>query len=107
MGEGGASNDGMKGRCGIPSPHLRANRLGDVPKRIDRGSADGLLVRPEHLEQLKADAHPLAGRDERRAAVSDTPDEVDAVLLHLLVPVLEHGREAWQKLLDRRRHLRG
>ena len=47
-----------------PPPHLRPDRLGNVAKRVDCRSADGLLVRLEHLQQLEADAHPLARRHE-------------------------------------------
>ena len=39
-------------------------------------------------------------------SVCDAADEVDAVLLDLLVPVLEDGREARQQVLDGRGHLR-
>mmetsp|Transcript_146 Transcript_146/g.351 ORF Transcript_146/g.351 Transcript_146/m.351 type:complete len:636 (+) Transcript_146:233-2140(+) len=84
---------------------LRANRLCNVAKRVDCRAADGLLVRLEHFEQLEADAHPLARRDKARAAVGDAAHQVDALLLHLFMPVLEHGREPRQQLLDGRRHL--
>mmetsp|Transcript_11071 Transcript_11071/g.44852 ORF Transcript_11071/g.44852 Transcript_11071/m.44852 type:complete len:373 (+) Transcript_11071:170-1288(+) len=59
---------------------LRAYRLGDVAERVDRRAADRLLVRLEHLEELEADAHPLARGDELGPAVGDAPDEVDAVV---------------------------
>ena len=63
------------------------------------------FVRLEHLEELEADAHPLLGGDELGAAVGDAPDEVDAVLLHLLVAVAQDRREPREEVLDRRRHL--
>jgi len=81
-----------------------ADGLGDVAEGVDGGAADGLLVRLEQLEQLEADAHPLAGAHELGAAVGDAAHQLDAVLLHLLVPVLEDGREARQQVLDGRRH---
>mmetsp|Transcript_30967 Transcript_30967/g.55423 ORF Transcript_30967/g.55423 Transcript_30967/m.55423 type:complete len:657 (+) Transcript_30967:141-2111(+) len=84
---------------------LRPDRLGDVPKRVHRRSADALLVRLEHFEELKANAHPFARGHKLGAAVGDASDEVDAVLLHLLVPVLQDGRQAGEEVLDGRRHL--
>eukprot|EP00962_Isochrysis_galbana_P056214 scaffold28112_cov112-Isochrysis_galbana.AAC.2 len=84
---------------------LRADGLGNVPKRVDGRPPDGLLVRAQHVEQLKANAHPLARRHELGAAIGDAADEIDAVLLHHLVPVLEDGREAGQQVLDGRGHL--
>mmetsp|Transcript_43295 Transcript_43295/g.113771 ORF Transcript_43295/g.113771 Transcript_43295/m.113771 type:complete len:555 (-) Transcript_43295:926-2590(-) len=85
---------------------LRADGLRNVPKGVDRRPADRLLVCLQHVEQLEADAHPLARGDELGAAVGDAADEVDAVLLHDLVPILEDRREARQQVLDGRRHLR-
>jgi len=38
-------------------------------------------------------------------AIGNATNQVDAVLLHLLVTVLEDGREARQEVLDGRRHL--
>lgn len=73
---------------------LRADGLGDVAERVDGGAPNRLLVRLEEVEQLEADAHPLARRDELCAAVGDAPDEVDRRLLHLLVPVAQDGRHA-------------
>lgn len=46
--------------------------LGDVSKGVDSGSADGLLVGLEELQQLKADPHPLPGRH-----VLSTPTQTD------------------------------
>ena len=65
---------------------------------------DALLVRLEHLQQLEADAHPLARGHELGAAVGDAANEVNAVLLHLFVPVLQNGCQPRQQILDRRRH---
>mmetsp|Transcript_21279 Transcript_21279/g.52407 ORF Transcript_21279/g.52407 Transcript_21279/m.52407 type:complete len:375 (-) Transcript_21279:2187-3311(-) len=84
---------------------LGPDRLGDVPERVDRRTPDRLLVRLEHVQQLKADPHPLLGRHKLRPAIGDTPHEVDAVLLHLLVPVPQDGGEAGEQVLDRGRHL--
>ncbi len=71
--------------CCSPEPlaHLRSDGLGDVAERVDGGSADGLLVRLEHVQQLEADAHPLARGHVLVAAVRDAPHQVDHVLLHL------------------------
>mmetsp|Transcript_11483 Transcript_11483/g.22235 ORF Transcript_11483/g.22235 Transcript_11483/m.22235 type:complete len:601 (-) Transcript_11483:2097-3899(-) len=84
---------------------LRPDGLGDVAEGVDSGAADGLLVRLEHVEQLEADAHPLARRNVLGAAVGDAADQVNRVLLHRLVPVLKDGRQPRQQVLDRRRHL--
>lgn len=62
---------------------LRADGLCDVPEGVHRRPSDGLLVRLQHLQQLEADAHPLASAHVLGPAVGDTPDQVDAVLLHL------------------------
>ena len=67
------------------APYLWANGFGDVAKRVDGGAADGLLVCLQHVQQLKADAHPLARRHVARTPVGDAPHQVNAVLLHLLV----------------------
>ena len=85
--------------------HLRADGLRNIAKGIDRGTSNRLLPCLQHIKELEADAHPLARGDELGAAVGDAADEVDAVLLHDLVPVLENGREARQQVLDGRRHL--
>mmetsp|Transcript_9557 Transcript_9557/g.28759 ORF Transcript_9557/g.28759 Transcript_9557/m.28759 type:complete len:603 (-) Transcript_9557:2583-4391(-) len=84
---------------------LRPDGLSDVPERVHRRSPDALLVRLQHLQKLEADAHPLASRDMLCAAVGNAPHQVDAVLLHLLVPILQDGRQARQQVLDGRRHL--
>ena len=62
---------------------LRPDRLGNVAEGVDGRAADALLVRLEHLQQLKADAHPLARRHKLRASVRNAPHQVDAILLHL------------------------
>mmetsp|Transcript_64871 Transcript_64871/g.127370 ORF Transcript_64871/g.127370 Transcript_64871/m.127370 type:complete len:523 (-) Transcript_64871:1273-2841(-) len=84
---------------------LRADGFRDVPKRVDRGAADRFLVRFQHLQELEADAHPLLGRHVLRSPVRDAPHQVDAVLLHLLVAILEDGREARQQVFDGGLHL--
>ena len=67
----------------IRQAHLRADGLSDVAKSVDSGTTDALLVRLEHLQQLKADTHPLARWHVLCAAISDAPHQVNAVLLHL------------------------
>ena len=85
---------------------MGSDGLGNVAEGVDGGAANRLLVGLEELEQLEADAHPFAGAHELGAAVGDAAHQLDAVLLHLFVPVLEDGREARQQVLDGRRHLR-
>lgn len=70
---------------------LRTDSLGDVAERVDRRSSNRLLVRLEEVEELKADSHPLARRDELGSSVGDTSNEVDRRLLHLFVPVAKDG----------------
>ncbi len=83
---------------------MRANGLGNVSECVDSGASNGLLVRLEQLEQLKTDAHPLPGAHELGAAVSDATHQLNTILLHLLVAILEDGRETGQQVLDGRRH---
>lgn len=64
---------------------LGTDSLGDVAERVHGCTANGLLVRLKHLQQLEADTHPLPSAHVLRAAVGDSPHEVDAVLLHLFV----------------------
>mmetsp|Transcript_25028 Transcript_25028/g.71298 ORF Transcript_25028/g.71298 Transcript_25028/m.71298 type:complete len:651 (-) Transcript_25028:1818-3770(-) len=85
---------------------VRADGLGDVAEGVDGGAADGLLVRLQQLEKVEADTVPLSGRRQLGSTVRNTPDQIDAILLHLLVPVLEDWRQPRQQVLDRRRHLR-
>mmetsp|Transcript_67790 Transcript_67790/g.141343 ORF Transcript_67790/g.141343 Transcript_67790/m.141343 type:complete len:562 (-) Transcript_67790:1430-3115(-) len=85
---------------------LRADGFRNVAEGVDGRAADRLLVRLEHVEELEADAHPLLGAHKLGAPVGDAPDEVDAVLLHLLVPVAQNRRQPREQVLDRRRHLR-
>ena len=40
---------------------MGSDGLGDVAEGVDRRPPDGLLVRLQQLQQLEADAHPLAG----------------------------------------------
>eukprot|EP00053_Salpingoeca_punica_P017422 m.167819 g.167819 ORF g.167819 m.167819 type:complete len:1096 (+) comp17202_c1_seq2:150-3437(+) len=84
---------------------LRADRLGNVAKGVDGRAADGLLVRLQQVQQLKADAHPLARRDKLCAAIRDAADEVDAVLLDFLVAVAQDRGQAREEVLDRWLHL--
>ena len=61
--------------CGSAHKHTHTrspNGLGDVTKGVDRGSADGLLVGLEQLQQLKADPHPLPGRYVLCSTIKDT-----------------------------------
>ena len=48
--------------------HVESAHLGDVAEGVDGGAPDRLLVRLEQLEELEADAHPLAGGDELGAS---------------------------------------
>mmetsp|Transcript_22144 Transcript_22144/g.59274 ORF Transcript_22144/g.59274 Transcript_22144/m.59274 type:complete len:407 (+) Transcript_22144:133-1353(+) len=84
---------------------VRSNGLGDVPKCVHGGSTDRLFVGLQQLEQVEADAVPLARGRELGAAVGDPSHQVDAVLLHLLVPILEDRGQARQQVLDGRGHL--
>mmetsp|Transcript_59885 Transcript_59885/g.165715 ORF Transcript_59885/g.165715 Transcript_59885/m.165715 type:complete len:203 (+) Transcript_59885:510-1118(+) len=84
---------------------VRPNRLRDVAKGVHRGSADRLLVGLEKLQQVKTYAVPLARRGQLRAAVRNTPHQVDAVFLHLLVAILEDRSKPGQQILDGRGHL--
>lgn len=65
---------------------VRSDGTSDISKGVDRGAPDGLLVRFEQLEQLEADAHPFASRNHLGAALCNATHQLDAVLLHLLVP---------------------
>mmetsp|Transcript_29025 Transcript_29025/g.67289 ORF Transcript_29025/g.67289 Transcript_29025/m.67289 type:complete len:780 (-) Transcript_29025:1289-3628(-) len=84
---------------------LGTNGLGNVTKSVHCRAADCFLVRLEHVQQLKTNSHPLLGGHKLCAAVRNATDEVNAVLLHLLVSILQNGGEAWQQLLDGRGHL--
>ncbi len=94
----------------IGQKHLQHVRRSDgtrnVAKAVHRSSADGLLVRLEQIQQLKADAHPLARTDELGAFIGDPADEVDARFLHLLVTIAQDGRHTREQILDGRAHLR-
>lgn len=79
--------------------------LGYIAEGVDGRPTNGLLVGLEQLEQLEADSHPFAGGHELGATVGDSAHQLDAVLLHLLVTVLQDGRETGQQVLDGRRHL--
>mmetsp|Transcript_48257 Transcript_48257/g.149019 ORF Transcript_48257/g.149019 Transcript_48257/m.149019 type:complete len:950 (-) Transcript_48257:252-3101(-) len=84
---------------------VRPDRLRDVAEGVHGGAADRLLVRLQELQEVEADAVPLARRGQLRASVRDTPDQVDAVLLHLLVAILQDWGQPGQQVLDGRRHL--
>ena len=71
---------------------------------MDRRTDTHLLVRLQQLEEFEADPHPLSGGDVFRASVGDSPHQIDAVLLHLLVSILEDRCETRQQILDGRRH---
>ena len=70
--------------------------------------ADTYPTRPDPIEgythlslsAIRATRSHLLG-----ASVGDSTHEVDTILLHLLVPVLEDRREARQQVLDGRGHL--
>ena len=72
--------------------YLGTDSFRNISKRVDTSSADGLFRGAKHLQQLEADAHPLARRHELGPAVRDATYQVHAVLLHLFVAVLEDGR---------------
>lgn len=55
---------------------LGAYGLGNIAKGVDSRSADALLVSLEHLQQLKADTHPLSRRHKLSATVCYTTDQV-------------------------------
>ena len=76
---------------------MRADGFGDVAEGVDGGATDRLLVRLEQLQELEADAHPFARRDELGAAVRDSTHQLDAVLLHLLVAILQDRRQTFDK----------
>lgn len=57
--------------------------FGDVTECVDCSSPDGLLVRLEQFQQLKADPHPLSSRHILGSSVCDTSHQVYAVLLYL------------------------
>merc|ERR1719347_81957 len=85
---------------------MRTDGLGDVSEGVHCGSANGLLVGFQQLQQFKTDSHPFTSRNILRPSISNSTHKIDAVLLNFLVPVLQDGSEAGQEVLDRRRHLR-
>ena len=52
--------------------------LGYIPERVHGRSPDRFFVRFQHLQQLEANTHPLAGSHELRAPIGDAADQVDA-----------------------------
>lgn len=71
----------------VCSPECSPDGLGNVPKGVDGGSANSLLVGLQQLQQLKANPHPLFGRDKLCASVCNTTNKVDAILLYFLMSV--------------------
>lgn len=80
--------------------------FGNIPERVDSGSSYRLLMRLEQLEQFETNPHPLPGRHVLRTTIGDPSDQVDAILLHLLVPILQDRRQTGEKVLDWRGHFR-
>ena len=58
----------------------------------------------EQFEEFETDSHPLSSRNVFGAAIGDAADQVDAVLLHLLVSVLQDrgqpGKEIEKNIYD-------
>mmetsp|Transcript_36314 Transcript_36314/g.56744 ORF Transcript_36314/g.56744 Transcript_36314/m.56744 type:complete len:230 (-) Transcript_36314:236-925(-) len=71
---------------------LGTNSLGNVSKSVHGGPTNGLFVCLKHIEQFKTNAHPLLGRNKLGTTISNTPDQVDAILLHLLVTISQNWR---------------
>ena len=46
----------------------------------------------EHLQQIKAYPNPFFGRHLVSTLIRNPPHQLNAVLLHLLVPILQDGR---------------
>ena len=70
------------------------NGFSNVAKGVDSSPANGLLVCFEEVQQLKADPHPLSRGDKLCPPVCNAAYEVNAVLLHLLMPkACQEGRE--------------
>mmetsp|Transcript_6583 Transcript_6583/g.12407 ORF Transcript_6583/g.12407 Transcript_6583/m.12407 type:complete len:352 (+) Transcript_6583:251-1306(+) len=85
--------------------HIRGpNGLCNVAKGIHCSTPDAFLVGLQELQELKADAHPLTRRNKLSPTVCNAPNKVDAVLLHLLMPVLQDGGQPRQQIFDRGRH---
>mmetsp|Transcript_86974 Transcript_86974/g.243811 ORF Transcript_86974/g.243811 Transcript_86974/m.243811 type:complete len:418 (+) Transcript_86974:455-1708(+) len=84
---------------------VRTDRLRYVAEGVHGGSPDGFLVGLQQLQKIEANAVPFARRRQLGATVRDTADEIDAILLDLLVAILQDRSQAWQQILDRRRHL--
>lgn len=72
--------------------------------RVHGSASNGLFVGLEKLQKLEADTHPLPGAHVLGASIGDAAHEVDAVLLHFFVPVLQNGRQPWEQILDGRIH---
>ncbi|KAK4214377.1 hypothetical protein QBC37DRAFT_373130 [Rhypophila decipiens] len=53
-------------------------------------TTDTLFVGFDYAQELKADAHPFSSVDNFGAAIRNTADQVDSVLLHLLVSIPEN-----------------
>lgn len=55
---------------------LGADGFSDVAKGVDCGSANALLVRVEHLQELEADSHPLTGWHKLGTSVGYTAHKI-------------------------------
>mmetsp|Transcript_34471 Transcript_34471/g.51075 ORF Transcript_34471/g.51075 Transcript_34471/m.51075 type:complete len:339 (+) Transcript_34471:347-1363(+) len=84
---------------------VRTDGLRDVAKGVDRGSSNSLLLRLEQLQKIEANTIPLSRRSQLCSSVGDSPYQVDAVFLDLLVSVLENRSQSGEQILDGRSHL--
>ena len=62
--------------------------------------------RLEKFQEFEADAHPLASGDVLGAAVGDAANQINRILLHLFVPVLQISAQSRQEIFNRWRHSR-
>mmetsp|Transcript_11968 Transcript_11968/g.18007 ORF Transcript_11968/g.18007 Transcript_11968/m.18007 type:complete len:312 (+) Transcript_11968:864-1799(+) len=85
---------------------LWSNRLGNIPKRRHGGATNRLLVCLEHLEQLETNTHPFLRRNEFSSTIGNTPYQINAILLHLLMPIPHNRGQPWQQITNWRSHLR-
>lgn len=69
------------------------------------GSPDSLFVSLQQVQQIKADPDPLLRGDMLGSSLSYATNQVDTILLHLFVSILEDGGQSWQQILDGGLHL--
>lgn len=75
------------------------NGLGYVAKGVHCGTTDCLLVGLQQVQQLKTDSHPLLGRHKLGPPVGNPSNQVNAILLHLLVPACKTHTQRKTKTL--------